>query len=154
MGATPRQVAVVPVRRTGGELEICLIRRTDSRRWGIPKGFVDRGDTPEQAALNEAHEEAGLKGEIVAGVVGTYEYEKWDTDLTVAVYVMRVRDVDKKWREMSFRERRWTSVAKADRLLAKHPVRRLLSDAIKHLRSVRRASPARPAPADNDVDRK
>jgi 8-oxo-dGTP pyrophosphatase MutT (NUDIX family) len=145
MGATPRQVAVVPVRRAGNELEICLIRRTDSRKWGIPKGFIDRGDTPEQAALNEAHEEAGLKGDIVTGIVGTYEYEKWDTDLTVAVYVMRVRDVDEKWREMSFRERRWASLAKADRLLAKHPVRPFLSDAIKHLKNVRVPSPTRRA---------
>lgn len=134
MGVTPRQVAVVAVRRNGRNVEICLIRRTDSRRWGIPKGFIDRGDTPEQAALTEAHEEAGLKGKIVSGAIGTYAYQKWDAELLVAVYVMNVRETETKWHEMSFRERKWVSPAKAEELLAKHPVRPLLSDAIRHLR--------------------
>jgi 8-oxo-dGTP pyrophosphatase MutT (NUDIX family) len=133
MGVTPRQVAVVPVRRINRAVEICLILRHDSRKWGIPKGFIDRGDTPEQAALNEAREEAGLKGEIVGSAIGTYEYQKWEADLTVAVYVMNVREVDAKWLEMSFRKRRWTSLAKAEELLAKHPVRAFLPDAIEHL---------------------
>ena len=137
MGATPRQVAVVPFRRSGREIEICLIRRKDSRKWGIPKGFIDRGDSAEQAALIEAHEEAGLKGEIVNGAIGTYAYQKWDADLVVAVYVMKVREVDREWQEMSFRERKWTSSAKAEELLAKHPVRPLLSDAIKQATKAR-----------------
>jgi 8-oxo-dGTP pyrophosphatase MutT (NUDIX family) len=137
MAATPRQVAVVPFRRNGGEIEICLIRRMDSRKWGIPKGFIDRGDSAEQAALIEAHEEAGLRGEIVNGAIGTYAYQKWDADLVVAVYVMKVREVDRRWPEMSFRERKWTSFAKAEALLAKHPVRPLLSDAIKQATKAR-----------------
>lgn len=137
MGATPRQVAVVPVRRSNRTVQICLIRRHDSRRWGVPKGFIDRGDSPEQAALNEAREEAGLKGEIVGGAIGTYEYQKWEADLTVAVYVMNVRKADAKWLEMSFRKRKWASLAKAEELLAKHPVRALLPDAIKHLTKAR-----------------
>ena len=133
MSASPRQVAVVPFRRSGREIEICLIRRRDSRRWGIPKGFIDRGYSAEEAALTEAFEEAGLKGDIVAGAIGTYEYQKWDSDLIVAVYVMKVRDVETKWPEKSFRERRWATLAKAEQLLEKHPVQRLLSDAIRHL---------------------
>jgi 8-oxo-dGTP pyrophosphatase MutT (NUDIX family) len=137
MSGTPRQVAVVPVRRNGRELEICLIRRRDSRKWGIPKGFIDFGDTPERAALNEAHEEAGLDGEIVGGAIGAYRYRKWESDLTVAVYVMCVHGVETKWHEMSFRERKWASLEKADRLLAKHPVGPMLSDAIKHLTKAR-----------------
>lgn len=137
MGATPRQVAVVPVRRSSRAVEICLIRRHDSRKWGIPKGFIDRGDTPEQAALNEAREEAGLNGEIIGGALGTYEYQKWEACLTVAVYVMRVRKVDTKWLEMSFRKRKWTSLAEAEELLAHHPARAFLPGAIKHLTKAR-----------------
>ena len=133
MSATPRQVAVVPFRRSGGEIEICLIRRQDSRKWGIPKGFIDRGHSAEEAALTEAFEEAGLKGEILADAIGTYEYKKWKLSLVVAVYVMKVRDVETKWPEKSFRQRRWASVEKAEQLLEKHPVHFLLSDAIKHL---------------------
>ena len=51
---TPRQVAVIAVRRRARDVEVCLIRRRYSARWGVPKGFIDPGDTPEEAALTEA----------------------------------------------------------------------------------------------------
>ena len=74
--ANARQVAVIPVRRAGGALEVCLIRRKDAEKWGIPKGFVERGDSPEEAALNEAAEEAGLKGEVQGAAIGEYQVRK------------------------------------------------------------------------------
>ncbi len=74
--ANARQVAVIPVRRADGELEVCLIRRKDAEKWGIPKGFVERGDSPEEAALNEAIEEAGLKGEVRGTAIGEYQVQE------------------------------------------------------------------------------
>ena len=120
--ANARQVAVIPVRRADGELEVCLIRRKDAEKWGIPKGFVERGDSPEEAALNEANEEAGLKGEVQGTAIGEYRYEKRDTSLTVALYVMRVSKEQKEWQEMKFRERQWFSVDEAGAKLSNHPV--------------------------------
>jgi 8-oxo-dGTP pyrophosphatase MutT (NUDIX family) len=119
---TARQVAVVAVRRGQDGVEVCLIRRKESRKWAIPKGFIDRGDTPEQAALTEALEEAGIKGELLDGAVGTYEYEKWSAPLTVAVYVMVVLEEQAEWMEMTFRERSWRLVEEAGALLASHSV--------------------------------
>jgi 8-oxo-dGTP pyrophosphatase MutT (NUDIX family) len=119
---TPRQVAVIAVRRNAGDVEVCLIRRKEARTWGIPKGFIDPGDSPEQAALNEATEEAGLTGQILGGVIGVYNYEKRDAPLTVAVYLMDVVEERKEWREMRFRERRWFSLDEAGSLLTNHPV--------------------------------
>jgi 8-oxo-dGTP pyrophosphatase MutT (NUDIX family) len=52
--------------------------------------LVDPGDTPEETALNEAWEEAGLRGRLIGDVVGTYEYEKWNTTFAVTVYLMEV----------------------------------------------------------------
>jgi 8-oxo-dGTP pyrophosphatase MutT (NUDIX family) len=119
---TARQAAVVAIRRGHHDIEVCLIRRKGSGKWAIPKGFIDRGDTPEQAALNEALEEAGIKGELLGGAVGTYEYEKWSATLTVAVYVMEVLEEQADWKEMTFRERNWRPVEEASVLLARHPV--------------------------------
>ena len=121
--AKPRQVAVIALRRRQDGVEVCLIRRKDSQRWGVPKGFIDRGCTPEQASLIEAHEEAGLKGRVRGDSVGTYEYQKWDSNYLVAVYVMEVLEIEEHWMEESFRERRWASLTEATTLLAKHPVR-------------------------------
>jgi 8-oxo-dGTP pyrophosphatase MutT (NUDIX family) len=117
----PDQAAAVPVRRTEGEVQICLIRRRGGR-WGIPKGFVEDGDTPAETALTEAREEAGLIGRIDGRSVGTYEYSKWGGRLIVAVYVMRVENALPVWEEMDLRERSWTALAKAERLLERHPV--------------------------------
>jgi len=33
--------------------------------WGLPGGARDSGETAEEAALREAHEEAGIQGELV-----------------------------------------------------------------------------------------
>jgi 8-oxo-dGTP pyrophosphatase MutT (NUDIX family) len=121
-GPTVRQVAVVAIRRADGGVEVCLIRRKGSEMWAIPKGFVDRGDTPERAALNEALEEAGITGKLLDGAVGTYEYEKWSAPLTAAVYVMEVLEEQAKWKEMTFRERSWRPLEEAAVLLATHPV--------------------------------
>jgi 8-oxo-dGTP pyrophosphatase MutT (NUDIX family) len=121
--SNPRQVAVIPVRRGSDGLELCLIRRKDTGKWGIPKGFVDRGDSPQEAALNEAHEEAGLTGSLLGGPIGIYEYTKWSAPLTVSVYLMKVKQEEDDWEEIKIRDRSWHSVKEATKRLAKHPVR-------------------------------
>ena len=124
-----KQAAVIPFRGTGKKLEICLIRRKGSKKWGIPKGFVERGDTSKDAALKEAFEEAGLKGRLVGDAVGNYEYQKWGTMLDVTVYLMEVREEDEDWDEADVRDRRWTSFEDAADLLERHPVQSLIDAA-------------------------
>ena len=119
----PRQVAVIPVRRVDdGVVEVCLIRRKNSAKWSIPKGYIERGDNHTQAALAEAHEEAGLDGRLMGGTIGAYKYEKGPLSLTVAVYVMEVLEERTTWREMRWRERRWYSIEEAGALLRGHQV--------------------------------
>jgi ADP-ribose pyrophosphatase YjhB (NUDIX family) len=125
-GKVPQQVGVIAVRRDGGKMQMCLIRRKGSSKWGIPKGFVDRGDTPEQAALTEASEEAGLEGELIGDSIGTYDYTKRGVDYTVAVFVMKVVEERDNWLEMKVRERRWSTLQQAHELLEDHPVGPLL----------------------------
>ncbi|MBN9388217.1 MAG: NUDIX hydrolase [Chloroflexi bacterium] len=42
-----------------------LIERSQSGWWDLPKGHLEKGETPEQAAIREVEEESGLHGEIV-----------------------------------------------------------------------------------------
>jgi ADP-ribose pyrophosphatase YjhB (NUDIX family) len=122
-GKRARQVAVIPVRRTeDGVVHVCLIRRKTSEKWGIPKGYIERGHNHTQAALAEADEEAGLEGRLRGDMVGTYEYEKGPLRLTVAVYVMEVIEERTAWPEMGWRERRWCSIEEAGALLRRHRV--------------------------------
>ena len=56
-------IAFRPLEGTG--FEIALISVGDPPRWQLPKGLVDRGETPETAATREVREEAGLEAEII-----------------------------------------------------------------------------------------
>ena len=132
------QAGVIPFRRKKAAIEVCLIRNKGRRKWKIPKGFVDPGESVEQAALKEAWEEAGLKGRVVGDPIGSYEYDKWELRLTVSVYLMEVTDQENEWEESRFRERRWSPVDTAFEMLRKHPVRPLLDVAATRLERRRR----------------
>ena len=48
----------VVVRPSRSGYEVCLV--SDGRYWGLPKGVVEAGESPEQAALREIAEETGI----------------------------------------------------------------------------------------------
>ena len=122
-----QQAAAIPFRVSGRRLEVCLIRTKGSRnKWGIPKGFIERGDSARDAALKEAEEEAGLRGRLVGASVGRYRYDKWGTTLEVTVYLMEVKNEQDEWHESDYRERHWKPYREAARLLERHPVRPFL----------------------------
>jgi 8-oxo-dGTP pyrophosphatase MutT (NUDIX family) len=146
-GDNPKQAAVIPVRRINdGAVEVCLIRRKNSAKWGIPKGYIEHDDW-EQAALSEADEEAGLAGRLIGDIVGTYEYQKGPRPLTVVVYVMEVLEERTTWREMRWRERRWCSIEEAGVLLKKHRVRALYDQIRQRLATTSPATPSPPPPS-------
>lgn len=47
--------------------------------WTFPKGRVDPGETPEQAALREVHEETGYAARIIDKVPGQFEGDTTST---------------------------------------------------------------------------
>jgi len=49
---------------------ILLIATQKGRRWQLPKGHIEAGETPEQAAVREVREETGVTGRIVAPLPG------------------------------------------------------------------------------------
>jgi 8-oxo-dGTP pyrophosphatase MutT (NUDIX family) len=52
--------------RWRGEVPHVLLIRDSYQHWGLPKGHLERGETPDRAALREVHEETGL-GDLVLG---------------------------------------------------------------------------------------
>jgi len=122
------QAAAIPYRGQGGQAEFCLITSTTTGRWGFPKGMIEPGDTPEQTALKEAAEEAGLHGVLVGEALGAFAYEKSGRRLRVLVFLMEVKRVESHWPEANRRARQWCAPA-AVRLLLGHPEQQRLFDA-------------------------
>ena len=46
--------------------EMLLISTRKGRRWQLPKGHLEAGETPEQAAVRETREETGVTGRVRA----------------------------------------------------------------------------------------
>ncbi len=88
-----------------------LITSRETRRWVLPKGNVDPGFKPHEAAAQEAWEEAGLTGVTCPTPIGAFRYVKrrraGERELTVAVYPFQVLGQATEWPEMAERETRW-----------------------------------------------
>ncbi|HEV8580350.1 MAG TPA: NUDIX hydrolase [Thermoanaerobaculia bacterium] len=49
---------------------ILLISTQAGRRWQLPKGHIEPGESAEQAAVREVQEETGVSGRVVASLPG------------------------------------------------------------------------------------
>ncbi len=98
-------------------LVVCLVS-AKSGGWTLPKGHVDRGYKPHEAAAIEAYEEAGLLGEVTTDAVGHYDYEKNSGKrCRVRLFPMRVSTILTRWDEQYARERIWIEPTEAEHWL-------------------------------------
>ena len=105
--ARSEKAAVIPYRIRKARLEVALVTTSKGKRWSVPKGSIDDGEHPRDAAIREAEEEAGLKGLVARKPLGRYEHVNDRGRFSVAVYVMRVTKVLEHWLEDDIRRRRW-----------------------------------------------
>ncbi len=72
-----------------GLVEVALIHRPTQNDWTLPKGKLDPGETPEQAAIREVREETGLRCEITRPMGVTAYVDRRGRDKVVFYWVMR-----------------------------------------------------------------
>jgi 8-oxo-dGTP pyrophosphatase MutT (NUDIX family) len=56
---------------------ILLISVMEGKRWQLPKGHIEEGETPEQTAVREVREETGVTGQVRSPLPGV---EYWFVD--------------------------------------------------------------------------
>ncbi|MGE5820280.1 MAG: NUDIX hydrolase [Deltaproteobacteria bacterium] len=109
----------VVYRRNAGAIEIALIRT--GKRWGLPKGHVERGEGIQEAACREVLEETGLQGEVIAklGEISyRYAYKKAGGELArvfkrVHFYLVRWSKGEVHGHDYEVDEARWLPLEEA-----------------------------------------
>lgn len=128
-----RQIGALPYRIAhDGAAEVMLITSRDTGRWVVPKGHMERGLAPHEAAAQEAWEEAGLHGFACAAALGEYPYAKRrrrgaPVDTIVSLYPFAVTGQARDWPERRQRRTRWFPLAEAADAVAERELSALIA---------------------------
>ena len=135
---TERQVSAggVVYRKKVTGVEVAIIKVGPIVRWQLPKGIVDEGETPEQAAIREVREETGLNAKIEStletieywyvsgGKTGKVRYHKF-----VHFYLMKYTSGKTDDHDNEVLEARWVPIVDAIRMLSFKSERELVEKA-------------------------
>jgi 8-oxo-dGTP pyrophosphatase MutT (NUDIX family) len=98
------------------QLEILLVTsKSDPKRWILPKGSSEAGESIELTAHREIEEEGGVHGEMIVrlGVVRR-------TTQVITYFLFRATGAPQRWMESTLRARRWVSLHEAERHLSQN----------------------------------
>lgn len=114
-------------------IDVVLISTNEGRRWGLPKGLIRTGESPEEAALRETSEETGLEAEIMEPLepieywyVGHEGKGQVRFHKRVYFYLMRSLGGDTSQHDWEIDEARWVPLEEAIGLASFDTERRLL----------------------------
>ncbi len=133
----------VAFRRAPTGFEVALISVGRQARWQLPKGLVDPGESPEETALREVREEAGLATDLVEPLeVIEYWYAGWRGKQRVRFhkrvhfFLLAYRSGDVGDHDREVNEARWVPLEDARTMLAFTGERAVLAQAAARLNTL------------------
>ena len=110
----------VVYRKAEGLVEVALIQPHERKAWALPKGLIEPGEPPEQAAQRETREEAGLSGNLVTKI-DTIKYSymaNWEKPATrifkiVTFYLLKFTGGDPSKHDREVDRVEWFPIDKA-----------------------------------------
>lgn len=133
----------VAFRVSAAGAEVALISVGPARRWQLPKGLVDAGETPEITAVREVREEAGIETELLQRIdtieywyIGNKGKQRVRFHKFVHFFLLRYRSGQVQDHDWEVNEARWVQVNEAKRLLAFKNERQALEKAIELIKAL------------------
>ena len=127
----------VAFRRADGRVEIAIILTNPERRWQLPKGMIDAGETAEQAAVREVREEAGVETELIGPLEQTQYWFSADRNgvrtrfhKKVHWFLMKYRSGKVEDHDHEVFEARWVEVGEALKMLVFKNEREIVQKAL------------------------
>jgi 8-oxo-dGTP diphosphatase len=99
-------------------LLVLLVHRPRYDDWTLPKGKADHGESDEDSAVREVHEETGIRGELVRELPETRYVDSLGRPKVVRYWLMRELTDDGFRPNREIDEIRWVPVDEAERLLS------------------------------------
>jgi 8-oxo-dGTP pyrophosphatase MutT (NUDIX family) len=121
------------VDRAGPKPQGALIGRLDRRGrllWSLPKGHLEAGETPEEAAVREVQEETGIRGRVLAklGVIDFwFVADSHRVHKTVHHYLLEAESGELSDADVEVDEVAWVPLDDLTRRLAYDTERKLLA---------------------------
>ena len=113
----------VVFRKRDSLIEVALTSRQQGKVWCLPKGLIEKGESPEETALREVREETGLEGRLVEKIeeIKYWYYSKWEQVRVFKIvhfYLLEYLKGDTEQHDFEVDEVRWFTLEEAKRVLS------------------------------------
>lgn len=110
-------------KKEGHQIKVCLIAKKNKQIWALPKGRVDKGETPEETAVREVREETGCEVKLKERIDEiNYYFHLRENDVLyhkyVYFYLMPLVKENAYQRDQEADEVRWFTLGEAQKTLS------------------------------------